>query len=132
MLCFSLGMVVAMPTWASCHDAVDTPLIAGTPGLGLTLTTAVDKSSANPGDVLLYALGFCNASDAAMSDLKIDSATPASTDFVSASCGELPPDMTCIVSAQPVSGGNGTIVWTLNGALPSGAAGIVKFKVGVR
>lgn len=130
-LYFVFGALVAMPAWA-CSDAAGTTLTVGTPGLGLTLTTSVDKSSAKPGDLLSYALVFCNASDTALSDLKIDSATPASTDFVAASCGTLPADMTCIASAQPAPGGSGTIVWTLNGTLSPGASGVVNFKVSVR
>lgn len=124
------GVFIAMPVSASCPAAVDTRLIAATPGLTLAMT--VDKADARPGDVLLYALAFCNASDAAISDLKIDGATPAFTDFVSAACGEVPPDMTCSVSAQPAPGDSGALIWTLTGALQPGASGIVNFKVSVR
>ena len=124
------GMFIAAPAWASCPAVVDTTVIAATPGLTLTIT--VDKSGAKPGDVLLYILGFCNASDAAISDLQIDGATPTSTDFVSASCGELPPDIACIVSAQPAPGDGGILTWMLTGALPPGASGTVNFKVSVR
>jgi len=131
LLCFALGVLAALPAWA-CTDATGMTTTVGTPGLGLTLTTAVDKSSAKPGDVLVYALGFCNASDTAITDLKIDNATPASTDFVSASCGTLPAGMSCVVSAQPALGGRGTITWTLNGTLSPNAEGVVNFQVSVR
>lgn len=131
LLCFALGVLAALPTWA-CTDAAGVTTTVGMPGLGLTLTTAVDKSSAKPGDILVYALGFCNASDTAITDLKIDNDTPASTDFVSASCGTLPADMTCVVSAQPAPGTSGTITWTLNGTLSPNAEGVVHFQVSVR
>lgn len=130
-LCFALGAFAALPSWA-CTDASGMTSTVATPGLGLTLTTAVDKSSAQPGDILAYALGFCNAGDTAITDLKIDNHTPTDTDFVSASCGTLPADMTCIVSAQPAPGAGGMIEWTLNGTLPPGASGSVNFQVSVR
>lgn len=129
-LMFALGMFAAMPASASCPVAGEAALISATPGLVLTMT--VDRSGAKPGDVLLYTLVFCNAAGAAISNVRIDGATPAATDFVSASCGELPPDIACIVGAQPAPGGDGVIVWTLSGALQPGISGTVNFKVSVR
>lgn len=129
--CFALGALAAAPAWA-CTGADDATLSVGTPGLGLTLTTSVDKASARPGDVLSYTLAFCNAGDSAISGLQIGNATPAATAFVAASCGTPPADLTCVVSAQPAPGGSGTIVWTLDGTLAPGASGVVDFKASVR
>ena len=129
IITFVFGAFIALPVWASCPAVVDANLVTATPGLTLTMT--VDKSGAKPGDVLLYTLRYCNASDAGISNLKIDGVTPAFTNFVSASCGETPSDMTCIIDTQPTPGDSGAIVWALTGALQPGASGIVNFKASV-
>lgn len=124
------SMMLSASAWAACPVVDESSLIAATPGI--TLTLVVDKSSAMPGEELVYVLSFCNASDAPVSDLTIVGTTPASTTFISASCRELPPDITCSVSVQPVPGNEGRIEWLLSGKLLAGDAGALSFKVKVR
>ena len=57
----------------------------GAVSAGLLLTKAVDEATAQGGDVVTYTRTYQNNSSALISNFVIDDATPAYTNFLSAS-----------------------------------------------
>ncbi|WP_296002072.1 hypothetical protein [Rugamonas sp.] len=49
-----------------------------------------------------------------------------------AACGAVPSELSCQVRVRPAPGASGAIIWTLNGRLPPGASGTLKFMAVVR
>jgi uncharacterized repeat protein (TIGR01451 family) len=80
----------------------------------LTLTKSVDKTTAGPGDKLVYTLTYANTGTAAATGATIRDVVPASTTFVSASHGGKDSD--------------GTVKWKI-GDLAAGASGSVTLTV---
>ena len=97
---------------------------------GLVLEKSVDKSSAEPGEVLVYTIAYRNDGAAPITQLVIADATPKYTTFVPASalCGALPPQLGSCTPAPPPSS-TGPVTWTFTGALDPGASGTVTYSV---
>ena len=97
------------------------------PGVG---TTAVNAA---PGATLEYTITATNNGSQPVSTIVINDATPAFTNFLSASCpGSLPPGITaCTVSSAPAVGGTGAVTTTLTGSLAPTAQVSVAFRVKV-
>ncbi len=79
-----------------------------------TLTKAVDRGAANPGDVVTYTLTYSNNGDAAATGVAISDVVPGRTTFLSAS--------------SPGQLSAGVVTWGL-GTVDSGASGSVTFSV---
>jgi uncharacterized repeat protein (TIGR01451 family) len=115
--------------------------IVGASGTGLTLQktvrnvttggTATANDDAASGQTLEYAIIYSNASAEPLNSIVVRDFTPGFTVFVSAQCTTpLPASLTaCNVTTQPVAGATGNLIWTLTGALQSGASGSVLFRV---
>ena len=99
----------------------------------LVLVKSADRATARSGDVIAYTVEYRNKSSTPLTTIIVHDATPAFTSFVSAQCvTPLPAGISaCTVSTQPSAGAKGPIVWTLTGALASGATGTVRFSVRV-
>lgn len=94
------------------------------------LVKTVNRTTAKPGDTLIYTLTFTNSGTTSISGIKISDATPTYTVFTSAACGAQPTGITgCAVSAQPAANAYGALEWTLTGTLLPGASGNVSFNV---
>lgn len=98
----------------STLSVIDTTT-AGTVSAGLILMKAVDKAAdkaaAQAGETVTYTLSYQNNSNAAISTMVINDATPAYTNYLAASCVlPLPAALTsCIITNTPVVGGVGNI-----------------------
>ena len=121
----------ANPGLSATLAVIDSTTVgAGSAGLVLTKTT--DKATALPGETINYTVNYQNNSSTQISTIFISDATPASTSFVSASCGALPAAITtCVLIAQPAVGGVGSIQWQLGGGLNPASSGQVTFSVKV-
>jgi uncharacterized repeat protein (TIGR01451 family) len=101
----------------------------------LALAKVVDKTTAQPGELLTYTITYTNAGSEALSDIVIDDKTPAFTTFNNASCIlPLSANLTgCSASIQPAIGGTGPVQWTFNpgDTLQSGSSGQVQYQVTV-
>src|SRR6185503_16039253 len=96
---------------------------------GLTLTKAVDKNAALPGEIITYTLTYANQSSQALNNIVVFDSTPAFTTFLSASAGPLPSNLSSVTITNPIVGGSGPIHWTFSGALAPGQTGTVIFSV---
>ncbi|MEK7748330.1 MAG: SpaA isopeptide-forming pilin-related protein, partial [Nitrospirota bacterium] len=83
----------------------------------LNITKAVDKTTALPGDTLVYTLNFSNTGNADASGVVISDKLPAKTTFVSASAPGVYTNSTV-----------NTVSWNI-GAVAAGATGFVTFTV---
>lgn len=102
-------------------------------GGGLQIVKSVDVTTARPGDTIQYTITYTNPGADPLTSIVIQDATPAFTVFDSASCGGLGNGLAgCGVTTAPASGGTGSVVWTLNGALAPGGSGTVTFRVRVQ
>lgn len=129
----------AGPVATYTHTDISTVGNASGAGLALQKTvrnvttggTGVTSNAARPGETLEYTITYLNNGADPLATIVINDSTPAFTTFVSASCGApLPANISaCNVTTQPVAGGTGGIVWTLNGPLASTASGTVVFRV---
>ncbi len=99
---------------------------------GLVLTKTVDVASARPGDYLVYTISYENPGTGTLSNLVIRDATPAWTVFDSATCATAADGITGCALMQPAVGANGTVTWTLAGALAPGGRGSVSYRVRVQ
>jgi uncharacterized repeat protein (TIGR01451 family) len=108
--------------------------VVGDPGeAGLLLTKSVDRTSALPGEVLIYTITYINHSNGPLTTIKIYDSTPAYTVFNTAACGTLATGLTgCTTTAVPAAGATGNIEWTLAGSLLPGATGTVTFQVTIQ
>ena len=111
---------------------IDTTTV-GAVSAGLVLTKAVDKAAALGGDTVTYTLTYQNNSSAPISSIVINDATPAYTNFLSATCVlPLPTNIgACTVTSAPAIGAVGGVVWTLTGTLSPSATGQVNYSVKV-
>ncbi|MBS0213043.1 MAG: DUF11 domain-containing protein [Proteobacteria bacterium] len=129
----------APPTLAATLTRTDTTTVNIAGGLRINkLVTNITQgggagtvNNANPGDTLRYDLVVNNPSAKPISQLVVNDATPAFTQYVSATCpGSLPANLTaCIVTTQPAPGGQGSLVWTFTGSLAPGGQVTVSYRV---
>jgi uncharacterized repeat protein (TIGR01451 family) len=98
---------------------------------GLTLTKAVDKPTALPGEVITYTVTYQNTSTDILRNVIIYDSTPAFTTFVSGANGPLPADLSGVAFNSPAVGGTGAMRWTFAGTLKPGGTGTVTFQVKV-
>ena len=89
-----------------------TAIVAGTPML--TVKKSVNKTSALPGDQLVYTIGYANTGNAAASGVVISDPLPSRTTFISATGGG--------------TNTNGTVTWNI-GTVNAGASGSVTLTV---
>ena len=102
------------------------------PQSGLSLSKAVDKTTAKSGDLITYTVTYANTGNAPISALVINDSTPAFTTFSSATfSAPLPATLTSCTVAAPSVGNSGAISWTFAGTLAQGASGTVTFVVKV-
>ena len=122
----------ASPALTSTLSVIDTTTV-GTVSAGLVLTKAVDKATALAGDTVTYTLTYQNNSNAPISSIVVNDATPAFTTFLSAICvPPLPAAITaCTVTTAPAVGATGSVKWTLTGSLSPSSTGQVEYKVKV-
>lgn len=99
---------------------------------GLSLIKAVDKATAEPGEVLTYTITYENNGSDPINTLEIADNVPAFTTFNSASCGVLPNNLTnCTINAPP-AGQSGAITWTFTGTMAPGTSGAVTYQVTIQ
>lgn len=96
---------------------------------GLELIKTVNKTTALPGETLLYTITYRNISTDAINTIVINDATPTFTTFSAAAFGTLPQSLTNCVITSPTVGSTGAVVWTFTGSLLSGAQGSVSYEV---
>ena len=120
----------ALPALVSTEQLQDVTTV--TLASGLVLTKTVDVASARPGDYLVYTISYENPGTGALSNLVIRDATPAWTVFDSATCATAADGITGCALTQPALGANGTVTWTLTGALAPGGRGSVSYRVRVQ
>jgi len=100
------------------------------PQNGLTLSKAVDKSTAKSGDLITYIITYANNGNAPISNLVINDGTPAFTTFSSANYGSpLSNNLTGCTITAPAVGSPGSLVWRFSGTLAPGNSGTVTFVV---
>jgi len=138
-------------TWAASPEAVTFTSTAGTIYTGVTfgevylsvtVVKSANKSSASPGDTIIYTLQYANlsASTIALGTLKITDTVPTNTTFVSAGgsgCDgttQVPAGsgLTACTLAAPAVGGTGNVVWTFTGSLSPNYSGTVTLTVKVK
>jgi uncharacterized repeat protein (TIGR01451 family) len=122
----------ASPALTSTLSVIDTTT-AGVGSAALVLTKTVDKATALAGDTVTYTLTYQNNSNAPISGIVINDATPAHTNFFAASCvTPLPAAISsCAVTSSPAIGATGSVIWTLTGTLSPSATGQVRYSVKV-
>jgi uncharacterized repeat protein (TIGR01451 family) len=98
-------------------------------GAGLQLVKTVNKTTAKPGEDLVYTITYTNFSTNALNQVVINDATPAFTNFRSATFGPLANGLTSCVIAAPAVSNTGGITWTFTGSLSPGASGFVSYTV---
>ena len=117
------------PLATAVYIGVDLTTVGTPTTAGLTLTKAVDKSTAFPGETITYTITYLNNSAATISNVIIFDSTPAFTTFLSATVGTLPSALTGSLIVKPAVVGKGSIRWTFSGALDPGRSGTVQFSV---
>lgn len=120
----------AAPSLGSADALDDVSTVTATGGL--VLTKSVDKANAKPGDYLVYTITFTNPGASPLSNLVIRDATPTWTVYDSGVCAAVGAGITGCSLAQPAVGAQGTVVWTLTGALAPGGSGSVSYRVRVQ
>jgi len=121
----------ANPSLFQAGTRVALTIVGNATTAGLTLTKAVDKDVALPGETITYTLTYANQSSEALNNIVIFDSTPAFTSFLSAGAGPLPGNLAAVTIAHPTIGGSGPIQWTFNGTLASGQTGTLTFTVTV-
>lgn len=113
------------------RQALTQVVLALDSGEALSLAKTADRTSAAPGDVIVYVIAYENVGSEAIDDLVIHDATPAYTTFLTASCGVLPADLSGCSITVPGAGAAGDIRWVFNGSLRAGGQGTVEYHVQV-
>lgn len=110
----------------------DVTTVGATASAGLQLVKTVDRSTALPGQELVYTIAWTNTGAGPLTDLFIADSTPAYTVFVSAAAiTPLPAGLTLDRIDAPAADATGAIRWVFTGSLAPGAEGAVTFKVRV-
>ena len=129
----TFSYVNTAPALTATYSRTDLTVVGKSTDAGLRLVKAVDKMTAKPGDTITYTITYTNNSASALTNIRINDATPAYTTFNSAACGALPEGITaCTVAVQPTADTGGSIEWRFNGMLGPGASGSVTFGVTLR
>jgi uncharacterized repeat protein (TIGR01451 family) len=111
----------------------DATIVGNATNAGLALLKTVDKTTAFPGENLVYVITYLNNSSGSLTNIVINDATPNFTTFNSAACGSIGNGLTgCSVSTQPAAGATGSVQWTLTGALLSSGSGTVTYTVQIQ
>lgn len=121
----------ATPALSMTAARNDLTLVSEPNEVGLVLIKTVDKTSARPGDALVYSISYANRGVEDLKQLVVYDSTPAFTRFVSAAAVQTPAGLTLNSISVPVAGGTGAIRWNYNGILSPGANGSVTFSVTV-
>lgn len=96
----------------------------------LQLIKEVDKSTALPGETLLYTIHYKNIGTEPLSNLIIYDRTPAFTLFMSSDCAsELGLGLSACSENLPAIGTAGNLSWSFINSLSSGATGQLNFQV---
>jgi uncharacterized repeat protein (TIGR01451 family) len=119
----------ASPALNGTYQVRDLVKVNDGEGAGLQLVKTVDKTTAKPGETLVYTLTYTNLSTDPLSQVVIKDATPAYTTFESAVFGPLAPSFSGCAIAAPSIGSGGAITWTFTGPLNSGGTGYVRYTV---
>lgn len=119
----------ASPALTAAATRTDLTTVGDPASAGLVLFKSVDKSTALPGETILYTITFVNNSSDPLGSVVIHDSNPAFTTFVSAANGPLPSGLTGVALSAPGVGASGAVRWTFTGALLPGAAGTVTFRV---
>jgi uncharacterized repeat protein (TIGR01451 family) len=125
------ALLNAMPALNSIYSRTDLTTVGEPQSAGLRLSKAVNKSTALPGDTLVYTITFVNNSSSPLSNLVVNDSTPAYTRYLGGACGTpLPAGITaCSISTQPPMDGTGAIQWTLTGSVAPGSSGTLIYSV---
>jgi hypothetical protein len=149
------GCTIAIPVYSSVAgnytnttsgvgSSESGPISRGTPSntanlsffAPLVITKVPSVSTAAPGAIVSYTIGYSNPnSSAILKDLVISDPVPFYSVYQSASCGPLPSGITACnlaYSPPPAGEGNGIATWTLPGDLNPGASGTVQLSVTVQ
>ncbi|WP_175414876.1 DUF11 domain-containing protein [Nibricoccus aquaticus] len=121
----------ASPALSETLARTDLTLIGDRGEAGLVLVKTVNKTTAKPGDTILYTITYTNRAAEPLTQVIIYDATPAFTRFASAAAGALPTGMTAVNIAAPSVGASGAVKWTFTGQLNPAATGAVTFSVTV-
>jgi uncharacterized repeat protein (TIGR01451 family) len=129
----------AVETYANASPALNSTVTrtdTTTSGSGpiVRVQKTVDKSQAFPNDTLTYTITYTNIGGFPARNMTVNDDVPASTGFVSATCGTpLPASFTaCAVTSAPAVGGVGTVTWTFTGTLAVSGTGTVTLLVKVK
>jgi uncharacterized repeat protein (TIGR01451 family) len=101
-------------------------------GAGLALRKDVDKTTALPGELLVYTLTYRNDGTEPITDLVVHDATPPFTTYVGGSvqCGApLPAALASCTPAAPAGGASGRLDWTFTGSLDPGQSGTLSYTI---
>jgi uncharacterized repeat protein (TIGR01451 family) len=119
-----------------CNETLIAPLLCGDTLVDSSSVAGngnyVSSNTARPGDVLRYRIQYANMGSGALTNLVINDATPPFTTLNGLpTCAVTPaaiPALTCTPTTVPPLG----VRWAITGgAVPSGAQGIVVYKVNV-
>src|SRR5262249_24773835 len=102
----------ANPSLVQSSTRTALTIVGNTTTAGLTLTKAVDKDVALPGETLTYTLTYANQSSQPLNNIIVFDSTPAFTKFLSAAAGLRPPNLSAVTIANPAVGASGPIQWT--------------------
>ncbi|MFN8674409.1 MAG: hypothetical protein U0457_20310 [Candidatus Sericytochromatia bacterium] len=122
---------VATPLTASVIDTVSTSLNPNQPNGGagtgtLKLVKSVDKTTANPGEIVTYTIDYTNTGTDDLMGIEIEDVTPEGTVLAN----PLPSFVTGTGSVtHPGLNNKGVITWTVTGNLKAGDKGQIKFSV---
>lgn len=125
----------ASPALTATYSVQDITTVGASTDAGLRLEKLVDKTTARPGDTLVYTITFTNDSSKPLGTIVVSDMTPAYTTLEEAvACpplAALPADLTGCTPSAPSVGGTGAIKWTFTGTLRPSQAGTVTFSVRV-
>ncbi|WP_421773049.1 hypothetical protein [Gracilimonas sp.] len=110
-------------------SVLDIAIVGDDSETGLKINKTVDKPEAFPGESITYTLTYTNNSTQAISQINIQDATPAYTTFLSATCAEIPTEITSCTISDPGVGNSGQITWEFSGDLPVGKRMLVRYSV---
>ena len=127
----SLAFANASPPLTRVASIFEVTDVLSPASASLQLRKTVDKTTASPGDAIVYAITFTNSGASALSNVVISDATPAWTTFVSATPIVLPAAIGIPVETAPAVGASGPLRWTFPGLLAPDASGIIEFTVRV-
>lgn len=130
----------ALPLLTKDYLRSDSTAVGSPSSAGLTLNKTVDKTTALPGESLVYSITYSNSSSAPLSSITIHDNVPSFTVSPLACC--VNPTSSCLGSATaPFPAGitgcaatisGGSIDWVLTGSLAPGSSGTVRFQVTIQ